>query len=528
MADKSSLFQLSDNIAGLSDDSKPSGDTGLGRYFSNTTHTIFDEIVPPEKQDMLEQPSASASPRPVFDSFLTDPSNSFLDNSLSDAAEQVSDHVTASDIHRDAWIPSDQTKKVLASIATSTPGSNFPDRENLTMPGLTLQGDLTDTTKEAAIHFLGEEENIHRNVLTASDVTQDERGLRNLIQTGCYRAAINLTGRLLAIYGQGYGKINHPSKHTPHSLQLWFTRLALLAKLKHVEVLENESKPFGNLDKPDMFFTFYPELYGTRPGSMACFAFRLLLAEIPAYCNKPRVALDNLHKVLSTVKQIIKNLKKGFGEDGGRLKFTPTERDDAIRLWVGRESRVLISIVNCALTLKNYILAVDILESLSEGTDWNPEQRQILKSAISRVLLLLGDVSAAEKQFADGRESFQNPSNSKELTDRGLMAVAQNAFQEAYNCFKKASVLEPSNIMLVNNMAVCLLYNGQLQAAVHLLESALVRNPTKGLQEALLLNICTLYELHTTHSTQPKLHLLRQLNRYKGDAIAVQCLKLSL
>lgn len=527
MADNSALFQLTDTVATLSDESKSSV-SGLGRYFSNTSHTIFDEIVPPDKQDVPERPAVSSSPRPAFDSFLMCSPNNFLDNNSSDGTEQVSDHVTASDVHRDAWIPSDQTRKVLASIATSTPGSNFPDRENLTMPGLTLQGDLADTTKEASIHFLGEEENIHRNVLTASDVTQDERGLRSLIQTGCYRAAINLTGRLLAIYGQGFGKINHPSKHTPHSLQLWFTRLALLTKLKHVEVLENESKPFGNLDKPDMFFTFYPELYGTRPGSMACFAFRLLLAEIPAYCNKPRTALDNLHKVLSTVKQIVKNLKTGLGEDGGRLKFTAEERDDAIRLWVGRESRVLISIVNCALTLKNYILAVDILESLSESTDWNPEQKQILKSAIGRVLLLLGDVSAAEKQFADGRESFQNPTNSRELTDRGLMAVAQNAFQEAYTCFKKASALEPANIMLINNMAVCLLYNGQLQTAVHLLESAVVRNPTKGLQEALLLNICTLYELHTTHSTQPKLHLLRQLNRYKGDAIAVQCLKLAL
>ncbi|XP_012265338.2 trafficking protein particle complex subunit 12 [Athalia rosae] len=528
MAENSSLFQLSDNLSVLSDDSKPP-DTGLGRYFSNTTHTIFDEIVPSANQEAIQKPSVSASPRPAFDSFLTcTPANNFHDDSILENSEQVSDHVTASDVHRDAWIPSDQTRKVLASIATSTPGSNFPDRENLTMPGLTLQGDLTDAIKEASIHFLGEDENIHRNVLTVSDVTQDERGLRNLIQAGCYRAAINLTGRLLGIYGQGFGKINYPSKHTPHSLQLWFTRLALLAKLKHVEVLENESKPFGNLDKPDMFFTFYPELYGTKPGSMACFAFRLLLAEIPAYCNKPKLALDNLYKVLATVRQIVKNLKMGLGEDGGRdgghLKFTTTERDDAIRLWIGRQSRVLISIVNCALTLKNYILAVDILEALSENNDWSLEQKQILKSAIGRVLLLLGDVSAAEKQFAVGKDV----STARELTDRGLMAVAQNAFQEAYSCFKKASTLEPANIMLINNMAVCLLYNGQLQAAVHLLESAVIRNPSKGLQEALLLNICTLYELHTTHSMQPKLHLLRQLNRYKGDAIGVQCLKLTL
>ncbi|XP_015601566.1 trafficking protein particle complex subunit 12 [Cephus cinctus] len=500
-------------------------DSGLGRYFSNATHTIFDEIVSPDiNSDILNASVSAPTPHPVFTTMSVTTSNDFLNGSFSDT-ERVSDHVTASDSHRDAWIPSEHTRKILASLAL-TPGNNFPDRINLTMPGLMLQGDLPDITKETAIHFLGEEENIHRNVLTASDVTQDERGLRNLIHAGCYRAAVNLTGRLIAVYGQGYGKIDHPSKHTPHSLQLWFTRLALLAKLKQIDILENESRPFGNLDKPDMFFTFYPELYGTRPGSMASFAFRLLLAEIPSYCGKSKLAMDNLHKILATVRQIIRNLQMGLAEDGGRAKFSLAERDDSIRLWLGRKSRILISIVNCALGMKNYVLAVDVLENLCESLDWTPDQRQILISAIGRAYLFLGDVSAAEKKFAIGTDSRENPTTVREHMDNGLIAVAQNAFQEAYNSFKKASAIEPSNITVINNMAVCLLYTGQLKAAVHLLENAIARNPAKSLQEAVLLNICTLYELHTTHCKQPKLHLLRQLNRYKGDATSIQCLKL--
>lgn len=392
------------------------------------------------------------------------------------------------------------------------------------MPGLAVQDDMIDLTKEAVLHILGEDEFNTRNVLTASDVTQDERGLRNLIQAGCYRAAVNLTGRLLAVYGQGFGKINLPSKHTPHSLQLWFTRLSLLTKLRQTEILESESKPFGNLDRPDMYFIYYPELYGTRPGSMASFSFRLLLAEVPSYFGKSKQAIDNLYQVLAIVKRILKNLEAGLNGDGSQLK-SDSKQEDALRLWNGRKCRTLISIVNCAMGMKNYVLASEILENLYSSMDWKKIEAETLTSAIGRVHLILGDVTAAEKQFLITRD---NPSSKvvRELVDRGLMAVAQNAFQEALNCFQNASALDPSNMMIHNNIAVCLLYTGKLEAAVLLMENAMTRNPLKFLEESVILNLCTLYELHTTHSKQPKLHLLRQINKFKGDSFDIGCLQL--
>lgn len=259
------------------------------------------------------------------------------------------------------------------------------------MPGLMVQGDMPDNTKEAAIQLLGEDENIHRNVLTALDVTQDERGLRNLIQAGCYRAAVNLSGRLISVYGQGFGKTNNTSKHTPHSLQLWFTRLALLIKLKQSEIAEEEARAFGDLDKPDMYFTFYPELYGTRHGSMASFSFRLLIAELPAYCGKAKSALNNLFKLLATIDKIIENFKNEITEDGMPKVTSKQLRDSAVKLWIARRCRVNISIINCALVLRNYSLAVDVLEQLQNGNHWTDEQIEILKSAVGRVHLFLGE-----------------------------------------------------------------------------------------------------------------------------------------
>lgn len=497
----------------------------ISRYFENASRTIFDEIVSPKSEDFFNIRRSSENRIPDFE-LLTDQSNEFLkSNSLLD--NERLDHSGTNDVHRDVWIPSEQTRKILRSIATSTAGTNSLDRENLTMPGLAVQGDMPNLIKSTAVRFLGEDENIQRHVLTASDVTQDERGLRTLIQAGCYKAAINLSGRLLAVYAQGFGKINQPSKHSPHSLQLWYTRLALLTKLKQIDILENESKSFGNLDKPDMYFTFYPELYGTRPGSMASFSFRLLLAEIPMYCGKAKQALDNLFKLLSIVNQIITNFNAGFNGDGSHIKINCAEQEDAIRLWKARRSRILISITNCAVNMKNYVLGINILEKLCESADWTSEQMDALKASIGRLHLFLGDVAAAEK-FLINLHKKDNSLTVRELTDRGLLAVAHNSFQEAYKCFQAAEALDPSNIALINNMAVCLLYTGQLKAAVHLYESMITRNPVKSLQEPILLNICTSYELHTIHCKQPKLHLLNQLNRYKGDSVDIQCLKLPL
>lgn len=107
-------------------------------------------------------------------------------------------------------------------------------------------------------------------------------------------------------------------------------------------------------------------MYGSRPGSIASFSFRLLLAELPMYCGKPKESLTRLFAVLTIVQQIIKNLNNGLCEDGNPMEINDTDRNYSLRLWSGREVRVLHSIVNCALVVKDYNLAMDILDKLCE------------------------------------------------------------------------------------------------------------------------------------------------------------------
>ncbi|KAK9873398.1 hypothetical protein WA026_022460 [Henosepilachna vigintioctopunctata] len=416
---------------------------------------------------------------------------------------------------RDAWIPSDKTRQILINCAMSAPGTYFPEKEHLTTPGVFLEEELGDNVGEAVAVCLGEAEAAERRIITANDVTQDERGLRELVQAGAYRAAINLTARLLTIYGQGKGRNGHVSKHSPHSLQLWFTRIALLVKTKAYIVAQAESEIFGQLDKPDVFYQFYPEMYGDRPGSIASFSFRLLLAELPMHCGNSKESLTKLFNLWSTVKQIIQNLNNGFCEDGNPMEISENDRSDSFRLWKGREARVMHSIINCSISLKHFELAMDLLGQLCER---DKVHRHTLLSALGRLHLQVGNIAGAESCFNEVRVIRGGKLDIRELVDRGLLSVAQSNFDEAYSNFQEASCLEPNNLMILNNMSVCLLYSGRLKEAISILESAISVNPPHALHESLLLNLCTLYDMESSKGRMKKFALLRQISRYQADA----------
>lgn len=47
-----------------------------------------------------------------------------------------------------------------------------------------------------------------------------------------------------------------------------------MVKLKQFSNVEVEAEPFGDLDKPDMYHEFYPEIDPLRKGSLVPFHFR--------------------------------------------------------------------------------------------------------------------------------------------------------------------------------------------------------------------------------------------------------------
>ncbi|XP_067312318.1 trafficking protein particle complex subunit 12 [Pseudorasbora parva] len=429
----------------------------------------------------------------------------------------------------DAWLPSDDTRKVLISVATQQISPVQIDREQLAMPGLKFDNLQGDAVKDLMQRFLGDQAAMKRQVLSANSVEQNFLGLKRLISTKNWRAAVDLTGRLLTAHGQGYGKSGQPTSHTTDSLQLWFVRLALLMKLNLFQNAELEFEPFGNLDHPNLYYEYYPTVYPGRRGSMVPFSMRVLHAELPQYLQKPQETLDRLHRIKSVCQKILSNLQEGLAEDGSMVNLTQDNRLASIQLWRSRLSRVMYSMANCLLMMKDYVLAVETYLSIIE---YEPEQSVQLLSGIGRVFLQIGDIRTAEKYFQDVEKACQSKGKTPDedtsvLMNRAFVYLSQNNYADAHVCFSSVLKLDPKNPVANNNAAVCLLYLGRLKESLGQLESLVHKDPALYLHESVLFNLTTMYELESSRSTQKKQALLEAAACREGDSFNVQCLKLA-
>ncbi|KAL1517484.1 hypothetical protein ABEB36_001246 [Hypothenemus hampei] len=418
------------------------------------------------------------------------------------------------DRRRDAWIPMEKTRQELVAKATCPPGSYKPDLDMLTMPGILLDEEFEDEIGEPIVLCCREARD-NCNKTKNFNLTPNERRLKELIQIGAYGAAINHTAMLLSLQGQGRGRQGCQTVHTPQTLHLWYIRLTMLIKIKSLAVAQAEAQPFSQLEKPDIFYQYYPEVYGTRTGSMASFSFRLLLAELPMHCGKPKESLRRLFSAWAAIKKMLNNLRQGLCEDGSSaIELSELDRTESLKFWMSREAKVIYSIINCACVVKDYGLAMELLSHLNERED---APKHILLSALGRLNLQTGNIAGAEICFNEAY--LYGSSGVRELVDRGLLAVAQNNFEEACACFQRANALEPSNVMILNNLGVSLYHDGRLQEAIQVIEATISSHPVDTLPESLILNLCSLYDLQSSKKgIMRKFALLRQISKYSADA----------
>ncbi len=108
-----------------------------------------------------------------------------------------------------------------------------------------------------------------------------------------------------------------------------------------------------------------------------------------------------------------------------------------------------------------------------------------------------------------------------------FLSMANSDYASALTSLRRAEELFPSDPVVVNNVALCHVYLGRLGDGLSYLERRVTaEDPAALLQETLVLNLATMYELESSYAGQKKRALLDLVSQYRGDSVNTACLKL--
>lgn len=151
-----------------------------------------------------------------------------------------------------------------------------------------------------------------------------------------------------------------------------------------------------------------------------------------------------------------------------------------------------------------------------------------------KVLLRCGDFDACERAFTKAFERsiiHDKDRNSKYLAYTAMLLASRQNFEEAIIEYTRASQIlgectESENhedndgylpVMIANNLSVCLLHVGRVAEAISTLEDILRTNTQLALDEGLVFNLVTLYDLvypdSSHHKRQTIMKIAQQYSR---------------
>jgi tetratricopeptide (TPR) repeat protein len=221
--------------------------------------------------------------------------------------------------------------------------------------------------------------------------------------------------------------------------------------------------------------------------------------------NRFHEGLDRLFRLLMITNTILSILPK-----------------DQTQLWQKRRLRILYSIANCYTLMKRIDLIISIIENQIIKNE-NIEQQIELYLLIVRILLQTGDELNAQRAFDRALGLLSSKEN---LPNEFL--ITKELFSLFRNDFSSNKLISPlKNPIETNNHCVILLYMSKMKESLDLYEK-LIREKNENIHEAIIYNICTIYELESFRFTQKKHDLIDYISQYIGDGFSLTALKLPI
>ncbi|VVB09784.1 unnamed protein product [Arabis nemorensis] len=342
------------------------------------------------------------------------------------------------------------------------------------------------------------------------ELTHDLGSLHELSTRGSWEAILEKIAQARALF-----LLTKPHEHLTY---LTYQVIAL-AKLRRSDEAAHELNSLHDFDGTHYRYESFPEIYPNRKGSMVPFTLRWLYALIPTKLGNRQEGLDRLYTLLDFVRDRVREKES-------------QSFDCSVELWKKRETFVMNCLLGFHLGHKEFGISLDLIKELINRDPLDA----VLISKLGSVQMQFGDVEGAkttfnrvEKMLNEGKNNgLLNESQFKNLVGRNkaLVYVVGKDYVSAVREYEECIERDNSDIVAVNNKALCLMSLRDLSDAIKVMESALERVPTAALNESLVVNLCSMYELAYVNHTDVKRTLNNWIARVAPDDFDSSCTRI--
>ena len=107
------------------------------------------------------------------------------------------------------------------------------------------------------------------------------------------------------------------------------------------------------------------------------------------------------------------------------------------------------------------------------------------------------------------RKSVATSKNSQDLMiwdlmNQGCLKVFEEKYEDAILTFRDIQTYRPANIVAANNLATCKIFLNKVGEAIKLLEDLVKKDPVKNINEQVIQNLVSMYDIHFAHNPNDK------------------------
>ncbi|KAI3834099.1 hypothetical protein MKW92_008827 [Papaver armeniacum] len=322
---------------------------------------------------------------------------------------------------------------------------------------------------------------------SVNDLCFEISSLQDLAFRGSWRSILDKISRSR--------KLSLLQKPHEHLIYLCYNVLALTKLRKFIEASE-ELDTLEDFESSQYKYETYPQVYPNRFGSMVPFTLRWIHAELPMRLGNRGETLDRLYLLLDFVRE--------------KLRIKELEKFDvSVENWRKREGFVINSISNHHLSNKEFGVCLKLLKDLVNKNESDP----LSLSKLGYIQLQFGDLEGSKNSFnlienlLKDRNYSLDEVKMKNLVNRNkaLIYLVGKDYISAVREYDECIERDATDVVAVNNKALCLMYLRDLTDSIKVLESALESIPTFALNETVVVNLCSMYELaYVGHSDVKK------------------------